>query len=109
MDTFGKFEGRRVDGGTLKFSGTRGADRIIKDGDTVYFLAKCTGKSTLFEKDAHGDLIRQMRLAVDEFIECPESIEQNVAGVINNAIEEREALLNPPGLFDGEDGAEEDV
>jgi hypothetical protein len=107
LDTFGTFDGEQVRGGTLKFSGTRGADRIVHEGEEVYFLAKIEGGWTKFSRDSHGDLIREMGLRIVAFEECPTELVETVATTIRTTAEDRAGLVPLP--LDEADDADGEV
>ena len=93
---FGAFEGEQVLAGSLQFQGSRPADRILHEGDTVHLLVQAEVRAVSFSRNADGDLVRRHVMRVVEAAEAPEHLFAEVVEVVREAADEREERVALP-------------
>lgn len=101
---FGEFEGEAVVAGSLAFQGSRPADRVLREGDTVMLLVQSEVRAVTFSRNADGDIVRRHTMRVVEMTVPPEGIFGEVVDAIRAATDSRDGKTPLP--FDGDEDGE---
>ena len=109
LGDFGAFEGDKVVAATVKFTGTKPAERKITEGgaEPVYWLVESNCSKVSFSRNVDGDLIRVHDLRLVEITEVPDAIRAQVVDALIAARDEREGRQQLP-LGEGDAGESDD-
>lgn len=69
--SYGKHDGKKVDGVEIKFSGGTRGERAMKEGETGYLVVAYTVGASVFTNTEKRGLIREQRLTVGGATELP--------------------------------------